>query len=87
MGMAYAARHSERLGLAEDGTAERLIGLLERLGLPTALPSHPRKAYLGALAVDKKKRDSRIHFVALRAIGSAETVPLLPREILPPEAL
>jgi 3-dehydroquinate synthase len=87
MGMAYAARHSERLGLAEDGTAERLIGLLERLGLPTALPAHPRKAYLGALAVDKKKRDSRIHFVALRAIGSAETVPLLPREILPPEAL
>jgi shikimate kinase/3-dehydroquinate synthase len=87
MGMAYAARHSERLGLAEIGTAARLVALLERLGLPTALPSHPRRAYLRALAVDKKKRDSRIHFVALRAIGSAETVPLLPREILPPEAL
>jgi 3-dehydroquinate synthase len=87
MGMAYAARHSERLGLAEAGTAARLVALLERLGLPTALPPHPRKAYLEALAVDKKKRDSRIHFVALRAIGSAETVPLLPREILPPEAL
>ncbi|MEN8159175.1 MAG: 3-dehydroquinate synthase [Myxococcota bacterium] len=87
MGMAFAARHSERLGLAEAGTADRLVALLERLGLPTALPPHPRRAYLGALAVDKKKRDARIHFVALRAIGRAETVPLLPREILPPEAL
>jgi shikimate kinase/3-dehydroquinate synthase len=86
MGMAFAARRSEALGLAEPGSAERLVGLLARLGLPTALPKHPRRAYLAALAVDKKKRDARIHFVALRAIGRAETVALLPREILPPEA-
>jgi 3-dehydroquinate synthetase len=60
--------------------------LLERLGLPTALPEHPRRAYLAALSVDKKKGDARIQFVALRAIGRAETVPLLPREIFTPEA-
>jgi 3-dehydroquinate synthase len=86
MGMAFAARRSEALGLAEPGTAERLVALLARLGLPTALPKHPRRAYLAAVSVDKKKRDARIHFVALRAIGRAETVALLPREILPPEA-
>ena len=86
MGMAFAARRSEALGLAQPGTAARLVALLERLGLATALPAHPRRAYLAALAVDKKKRDARIRFVALRAIGRAETVPLLPREIFPPEA-
>jgi len=86
MGMAFAARRSEALGLAAPGTAARLVALLERLGLPTALPPHPRRAYLAALSVDKKRRDARIHFVALRAIGRAETVALLPREILPPEA-
>jgi len=85
MGMAFAARRSESLGLAPGGTAERLVALLDRLGLPTELPRHPRRAYLAALSVDKKKRDGRIHFVALRGIGRAETVPLLPREILPRE--
>lgn len=82
MGMAFAARRSEALGLAPAGTAARLVALLASLGLPTELPRHPRRAYLAALSVDKKKRDSRIRFVALRGIGQAETVPLLPREIL-----
>jgi 3-dehydroquinate synthase len=86
MGMAFAARRSEALGLARAGSAERLVSLLTRLGLPTELPRHPRRAYLAALSVDKKKRDARIRFVALRDIGRAETVPLLPAEILPPEA-
>jgi 3-dehydroquinate synthase len=84
MGMVFAARRSEELGLAPAGTAERLRDLLARAGLPTELPRHPRRAYLSALAVDKKKRDAGIRFVALREIGRAETVDLLPTEILPP---
>ncbi len=87
MGMVYAAALSERLGKAPEGTRERLEALLRRVGLPTKLPSFERRAYLRALSVDKKKRDSRIRFVALRGIGEAETVPLLPREILPAGAL
>jgi 3-dehydroquinate synthase len=83
MGMVYAAGHSERLGLAPAGTQERIEALLGRIGLPTKLPSFERRAYLKALSVDKKKRDRRIRFVALRGIGKAETVPLLPSEILP----
>jgi 3-dehydroquinate synthase len=84
MGMAFAARRSEELGLAEPGTAARLIHLLARAGLPTEAPSFPRRAYLGALAADKKRKDERIRFVALRSIGRAETVPLTLDEILPP---
>jgi 3-dehydroquinate synthase len=84
IGMVFAAQRSESLGLSPSGTSERLAALLRRAGLPTELPVFPRRAYLQALRVDKKKREERIRFVALRGIGKAETVPLLPREIMPP---
>jgi 3-dehydroquinate synthase len=86
MGMAFAARRSEQLGTAPAGTAARLCALLERLGLPTELPARPRSAYLRALKVDKKRRDARIHYIVLRGIGRAESVPLTAAEILPGSA-
>ncbi len=76
MGMVYAAARSEALGFAEAGTAERLRALLARFGLPIELPAKPRSAYLSALRVDKKRRDSRIGFVVLEGIGRARVVPL-----------
>ncbi len=84
IGMAFAAQRSEELGFAPAGTAERLVALLHRTGLPTELPDFPRKAYLQALRVDKKSQDARIHYVVLRGIGRAETTPLMPEEIYPP---
>ena len=83
IGMVFAARRSEELGLAPAGTAERIARLLRRVGLPTEVPEAPRRAYLSALRVDKKSRGSRIHFVVLRGIGRAETLPLAADEILP----
>jgi 3-dehydroquinate synthase len=83
MGMVYAARRSEELGRASRGTEERLAALLRRFDLPTELPDHPRRAYLSALRVDKKSRDSRIRYIVLRRIGRAEAVDLTPAEILP----
>ncbi len=83
MGMVFAARRSEELGFAPDGTRERLEHLLERTGLPVDLPSFPRRAYLSGLQVDKKKTDRRIRFVVLHRIGKADTVPLTPAEIYP----
>ena len=84
MGMVYAAQRSEDLGLAPGGTRQRLEELLNRVSLPTLIPGFPRRAYLAALRVDKKMKDTRIGFVALRAIGRAEIVPLTPAEIFPP---
>jgi 3-dehydroquinate synthase len=84
MGMAYAARRSEALGIAPAGTAERIESLLHRLELETQLPGFPRSAYLRALRVDKKRKDAHIRFVVLRRIGAAETVPLTPAEVYPP---
>ncbi len=83
IGMVFAARRSEELGFAPEGTRARIEALLERAGLPTQLPSFPRRAYLSGLEVDKKKTDRRIRFVVLRRIGQADTVPLTPVEVYP----
>jgi 3-dehydroquinate synthase len=87
IGMVFAARRSEALGHAPAGTADRLEALCRRFELPTEPPSFPRRAYLAALRVDKKSRDSRIRFVVLEGIGRARTVPLRAEELaaaLPP---
>ena len=76
--------HDFALPMAPEGTAERLLSLLGRFGLPTELPRrHSREAYLAALRVDKKSRGSQIRYIALREIGRAEAVSLTPARILP----
>lgn len=81
IGMVYAAGRSEALGFAPTGTADRIAALCRRFGLPTEPPPFARSAYVGALGVDKKKRDSRIEFVVLEGIGAARTVSLTPSEV------
>jgi len=83
MGMVYAARRSEALDFAPEGTADRIEALCQGIGLPTVLPSFDRKAYLEILRVDKKRRESRIRYIVLRGIGHAEPVELTPAQILP----
>ena len=84
IGMVFAAERSEALGFAPAGTRSRIESLLERAGLPTRPPGRPRRAYLSAMAVDKKKEQGRIHFVVSKGIGRADTASLAPGEILPP---
>lgn len=83
IGMVFAAERSEALGFSPAGTCDRLTKLLERAGLPTQAPDRPRSAYLSAIAVDKKKQGSKIHFVVLDGIGAASTAALRPQDILP----
>ena len=82
IGMVYAAELSESLGLARNCSVP-IRELLGRTGVPLELPDHPRKAYLAALGVDKKKKGSRVHFVVLRRIGRAETRPMTLAQIFP----
>ncbi len=84
IGMVFAAERSEALGFSPAGTRERLESLLDRAGLPTRIPNRPRRAYLSAMAVDKKRQGETIHFVVLKGIGAAGTTSLRPSEILPP---
>jgi len=83
MGMVFAARRSEALDVAPAGTAQRIEALVARLGMKTELPTLPRRAYLEALRVDKKRTEAHIRFVVLRRIGVADTVPLTPSEVYP----
>ena len=87
IGMVFAARRSEAMGLAPAGVADRIGALLQRAGLPTEPPDLPRRAYLDALRVDKKRKDGHVRFIAVRELGKAEIVRLSPAEILPRGAL
>lgn len=72
IGMVLAARLSELLGRLRVGTSERLVHLLERLGLPVALPDDiDRERLLELMRLDKKNRADRIRLILLDEVGSA----------------
>jgi 3-dehydroquinate synthase len=85
VGMAFAARLSERKGYLGGKDRARIESLLERLGLPTGIPIHGKKI-LPALRKDKKKEGDKVHFVLLKGIGRAlvEEIPIheLDKEII-----
>jgi 3-dehydroquinate synthase len=71
-GMAAEIRLAHRLGWIGPETVARLVGLLERFGLPTAAPGLDPDALIDAMGRDKKNRGGRIRFVLPRAIGHVE---------------
>jgi 3-dehydroquinate synthase len=74
VGTAMAASLSRRLGWIDAGLERRAVGLLERAGLPTALPPGgpmDRDAFLGLMSVDKKVADGQLRLVLLKGpLGS-----------------
>ncbi len=76
VGMVLAARLSARLGLAPAADAERLVGLLARLGLPTRIPAGLDPAKLLAhMRLDKKNLSGRLRLILWRGAGQALIVP------------
>lgn len=72
IGMVTAARLSEMRSLCPAGSADRLAGLLQRLGLPVRIPSDLSPEDLArALDLDKKALASGLRLILLHAIGSA----------------
>jgi 3-dehydroquinate synthase len=74
MGMALAARFSVRLGRIAQADADRLVALLERLGLPVRAPRIARNTWLEYMGRDKKNVGGRITLVLLDRLGSAAVV-------------
>jgi 3-dehydroquinate synthase len=71
IGMECAGRLAVRLNLCEPSVVDRQRQLLEQFGLPTRLP--PRvdsKRLFAAMALDKKVKDGRLHFVLPERLGS-----------------
>jgi 3-dehydroquinate synthase len=73
IGLVFAARLGERIGLSQAGLAERTIRLLRRLGLPTGGVDFGLDAIWEVLRRDKKARDG-IRFVLCTQPGRAQLV-------------
>lgn len=69
-GMVLAAELSVHRGLLAREEKARIVALLDRLNLPTAL-DFDRAAVFAALQKDKKRQQTQIHFVLLKALGQA----------------
>ncbi|MBN2548645.1 MAG: 3-dehydroquinate synthase [Anaerolineales bacterium] len=70
IGMVFAVRLAEKMGLAQAGLAGRLGQVLGGLGLPLEIPSDlDRKRILAALQLDKKRRAGKLRFVLPLRVG------------------
>lgn len=79
VGMVLAARLSARLGRAPAADTDRLQALLERFGLPTAVPAGlDTDSLLSRMKLDKKAVSGRLRLVLWRGLGEAEIVSDVP---------
>ena len=83
VGMVRAAALSERHGFCDQNSSARIVGLIEKAGLPTEIPSKVSLASLvQAMEVDKKAAGGKIKFVMCEGIGKTRFHHLTPSEIL-----
>ena len=79
-GMALAARFSARQGRIAPSAAERLVSVMDRLGLPVQAPRMSPERWLEYMGRDKKNRDGRVTLILLDALGAASIVKDTPSE-------
>ena len=73
IGMVAEVMLAEKLGLLSSEDKEAVIRLLDKAGLPTAIPAYiDREALVRKLYTDKKVRDGRLRFVLQDGIGSVK---------------
>ena len=71
IGMVLEARIAERLGVAQQGTAQRISEVLARTGLPVQRPAAlPVDAIVDATRLDKKARGGRVEYALPARIGA-----------------
>ena len=75
IGMAIAAGISVQKGKLAQEDAERLLGLLKKMGLPTSASIDSEKI-IEAVGKDKKREGGRINMVLLKGIGKAGVFPV-----------
>ena len=74
IGTAMAARAAVHLGLCDQGTATRIMWLLERLGLPSFI--HPSAAEICEAALsDKKRSGDTVNLILPKRIGECAISP------------
>jgi 3-dehydroquinate synthase len=74
IGMTAACKISNKFAGLVDAEATRLVKLIERAGLPTAMiTGWDGEDFMRALRLDKKRSEKRIEFVLIDSIGHAFT--------------
>ena len=81
VGMVFAARLAEALGIAEPGLAAHHQRLLKGLGLDDTGPAPDPELVLEAMRLDKKYR-AGIRFVLLEAVGRPRIVEDVPEDLV-----
>jgi len=71
IGTLMAARLSEQLNYAPNGTESTILNCYLAASLPTTIPSFSADAWLDAMGHDKKNIGSQIRYILLRDIGDA----------------
>jgi len=71
MGTVMAARLSEQLGHAPDGTEDAVKRIFHAAALPVDIPAFAADVWLDAMGHDKKNVGSRIRYVLLKGVGKA----------------
>lgn len=70
IGLVAEARMAARLGYMSDEEADRVVALLDKAGLPVAIPEYiDREELVKKLYTDKKVRDGKLRFVLQKGIG------------------
>ncbi len=72
IGMIYAARLSEEMGLCDREDTARIETLLGNIGLPTQLPDLKPDDIIASIYLDKKARNDKIRFVLMEGIGKVK---------------
>jgi 3-dehydroquinate synthetase len=72
MGLACAARLATRLGHCSGDTSERIIALLDQLGLPFTPPAYASTEVWTTMFTDKKRQGNTLRFILPRAIGDVD---------------
>jgi 3-dehydroquinate synthase len=83
LGLVLAARLSHKIGWLPAGEAARIERVVQACQLPVRLRQKlPAEKLLAAMKLDKKVRGGKLRFIALRAIGRAETVDDVPEKTI-----
>jgi shikimate kinase/3-dehydroquinate synthase len=82
IGMAGAARISERMGLIDEETLTRQLDLQRAFGLPLQASGLARDAVLDAMLMDKKVVAGKARFILLEGIGHAVVRDDVPAELI-----
>ena len=73
IGIVKAAKLSERLGMIGADAVEKIVSILEAIGLPIDIELDPHEWY-AAMSTDKKWQSGKSRFVLLKALGEATIV-------------